>query len=151
MNDRYLFRGKALRDTDLFTRGEWVQGQAHLTEDTACIILGVAYTPGGGFNADAVLVNPATVGQCTGLRDRNGQLIYEGDIVKVTQPSWPKVEIAHIQYRTENACFASWRRWRDYKENSQETPRILGNYGLRSNEEYEVVGNIHDNPELLAL
>lgn len=77
--DRYTFRGKRLDN------GEWVYGAIN-----SFMIVPI-------FEKDArkewyvwdvkddewIEVDPATIGQCTGIKDKNGNLIYEGDIVTV--------------------------------------------------------------------
>jgi len=69
MDDRFIFRGK-------LSNGQWAYG------NLACKINGLFIitpdeTPIGRYGA----VDPATVGQCTGQRDKNGALIYEGDVL----------------------------------------------------------------------
>ena len=87
MNDRYLFRGKRLDN------GEWVVGyrvhediirnynsgcriQHDIDQETTSMSIDC------DFECRAVRVDPATVGQCTELKDKNGELIFEGDVVK---------------------------------------------------------------------
>jgi hypothetical protein len=70
MNERHLFRGKRIKNE------EWIQG--YLWDDrpngpaTIC-------NPSIG----PCIIDPATIGQCTGLQDKNGKLIFEGDRVRV--------------------------------------------------------------------
>lgn len=79
MENRYLFRAKR---TDT---GEWVEG--HLitdeTDDSKCFIGYVIGTDEDGtpHDLDVVQVEPSTICRCTGLRDMNGKLIWENDIV----------------------------------------------------------------------
>ncbi|WP_242300424.1 MULTISPECIES: YopX family protein [unclassified Bacillus cereus group] len=76
--------------------------------------------------------------QYTGLKDKNGKEIYEGDIVKLLHAAHEENEIGKIIYRDDEAAF-----------------RIFTNYLLERNlgslvsSELEVVGNIYENPELL--
>ena len=78
---------------------------------------------------DEVAAN--TVGQYTGLTDKNGKKIFDGDIVKY------KEENGEIVYHDQEAmfvvCFDTWFTDFDHL------------YG----KDVEIVGNIHDNPELL--
>lgn len=72
-------------------------------------------------------VIPETIGQCTGIKDKNGKLIFDGDIVY----------ISHLdRYGT-----VEWQ-----ESEAKYVVRILG-YRMTMDEcEYEVIGNMHDNP-----
>lgn len=81
-------------------------------------------------------VDPSTLGECTGLRDKNGKLIFEGDIIKVGNYTGNlKIEYGVVRYDNKSSVFF-------VKYSNME------NY-LDEEDEMEVIGNIHDNPELL--
>ena len=85
-----------------------------------------------------------TIGQCTGLKDKNGKLIYEGDVLRYRKEEYndewkkskvvwsgdydyPAFDIDDIQFDTSNGL----------------------SYLIGDNWEFEVIGNIYENPELL--
>lgn len=85
-----------------------------------------------------VLVIPETIGQYTGLIDKNGTKIFEGDIVIVDMVHTPKMT-GIVEYHKD---FFGGKF-----EGVTPTQHCL-DYAMR-NGEVEVIGNIHDNPELL--
>ena len=84
-------------------------------------------------------VDIKTIGQYTGLTDKNGKRIFEGDVCKNTKTG----KIVSVQWHGTMAGYV----WSKRKENNQH----LFDFGelFRVYDKYEVIGNIHDNPELL--
>ena len=119
-----LFRGK----TD---KGEWVQGYYVKGATRHCIIKSLAGYP----RYDVI---PSTIGQYTGLTDKNGTKIFEGDIV-VTSIKGNNT-VCKVTWADNVAQFQLWQL---HTIPNTSTALNLGNYDC------EVIGNIHDNPELL--
>lgn len=133
--NRGLWRGKR------FDNGEWINGYYVEFEigkkPIPCIIpfsqLCNVFPDKGVYQVD-----PSTLGRCSEVPDKNGKLIFEGDIVTVIQSK--NKAMATIYY--ENGAFIV-------------TP-VSGNIYERTLWDYwyndwaiEIIGNIHDNPELL--
>ena len=131
MNDRYLFRAKRIDN------GEWAKGSLFAEGEITEIIRGTCNTIG----IEGVDVNPETICQCTGLKDKNGKLIWENDIVGF----WDT-------YSTENGqaemdCIGKVV-WDDETISFQVTNRLYAE-SYEVLDECSVIGNIFDNPELM--
>lgn len=84
---------------------------------------------------------PETLGQFIGLLDKNGKKIFEGDIVKHKMFEWDKPVYEVVEWDDDNSC--GFEPFSDSRQN-------CGHCGGGMSPEYcEVIGNIHDNPELV--
>jgi len=139
MQDRYLFRGKRLDNE------EWVEGfywriqnddssyDEYILLDITCHISNLTQT--------RFKIDPSTVGQCTGLRDKNGRLIFEGDIFLAGYYKW-KCKVVRDE---KCARFIGLTNDKDVKIVYVE---MVDKHDISA---VEVVGNIFDNPELLEV
>ena len=128
-----LFRGKRL-DT-----GEWVEGGFAQIDLTTRIV-------GQGILVDAIhyIVDPATIGQFTGILDRNGNRIFEGDIVEQNWYDYDEPSddsFGEVMFCEYDSSFSVMDKEKDWF-----VP--LGRCHAY-HWEAEVIGNIHDNPELM--
>ena len=102
-----LFRGKENPS------GKWVEGflvgHCHIGDWVSC-----------------APIHSKTVGQFTGLTDKNDKRIFEGDIIKLSQSG----KCYEVKYKS--GCFC-----------------IGINWAISHEPDCEIIGNIHDNPELL--
>lgn len=114
------FRGKALSDDHT----TWLYGNLNVNDDGKAAIMRI-----GDFWS-LQRVNPDTVGQFTGLYDAEGREIYEGDVVCIDDWSSP----SYIRWDFVTASFVV-DRW----------SMNLVHVGA-----IKIVGNVHDDPELLA-
>ena len=174
-----IFRGKR---TD---NGEWVEGNLvwiknYEEQPYQCFIISqLSYLEYGEFD-EMYQVFPETVGQYTGLTDRNGKKIFEGDVVKCMHhwrlQKYPIIDIDEEKYFFEQKIRGAYGKGVD-KENifiSCERYYYFRNYaveyfernsgfrvrnggcfhaltrGYIFNRSLEIIGNIHDNPELLT-
>ena len=130
-----VFRGKRIAN------GEWIEGyiteHTMITHDMQSYIGWVIECKKTElYEYNWYEVDPVTVGQYTGLKDKNGKRIFEGDIV--TRILFDKLYQYEVAYQPGYASFDGIRKGGFIS---------FGNDG----DCFEVIGNIHDNPELLEV
>lgn len=134
---KIVFRGKRIEN------GEWVEG--YLVKLPSAIQIGSDYSPwyiivppvdpdddGGRYNVD-----PETVGQYTGLTDKNGKKIFEWDVVKTEKFNAPN-KLYIIKFDLLLGAFIG-----------EDDGTMYFTTFDGDSDQFEVIGNIHDNPELL--
>lgn len=141
MKDRYLFKAKRADN------GEWVQGYYAKGLDvfTDCEEAHIIFEPNTMFYSSGETdgwykVDPTTICQCTGLKDKNGNMIWENDICD-RKEQYPEI----VKY-----CNGDWTLDYSYVSNKKSGANYC-NLGFYTEERkcVEVIGNIFDNPELL--
>ena len=139
-----LFRGKEKNS------GEWIYGDLrHISDGHSGYILCIVDNTNGRNNdVIGVEVVPETVGQYTGLTDKNGVMIFEGDIVKGT--AYSATMIGVIVWIDEISSFGV-RYVNAPNPTAWVNSAILRCAAIGKTDEFaaEVIGNIYDNPELL--
>lgn len=149
MNNRYLFRGKR-KDN-----GEWVEGYYACQSNHSCFQSSLKYQHFiyrdicldfnlGGL--EEIEVIPETVGQCTGLKDKNGKWIFEGDVVKLVDATngieWNGYIVFGNPYGEYNW---GWNIMRISGDSNVNTNILLWVEMEEIGVCCEVIGNIHDN------
>ena len=128
-----LFRGKRLDN------GAWVYGSLLQVEcEDGSIVTAIFDRKDSGGDAE---VHPSTVGQYTGMRDKKGKRIFEGDMVSTD------IERPYLIVEFRDGCFMfncndGGEDYYDIMLPILKDPQSVYKYG-------EVIGNIHDNTEIL--
>lgn len=143
-----LFRGKRVDNS------EWAEGFVIQNMQRSKTYIGDTF--------EIVEVDPVTVGQYTGLTDKSGKRIFEGDIVKYTfdSPDDPtatenglKLRVGRVFWQEWRATFAVTGGRNGSTSLNQDVAVYVRGRGIyqyvRGANTVEVIGNIYDNPELL--
>ena len=134
----HKFRGKRIDN------GKWVYGSLLSIAGLCSIeresqgqhIHSIIKTEFGDLALEAVAVIPETVGQFTGLKDKNDKEIYEGDVVRWDDKASTDDEIIRQSVVSfQNGFFGVMGNW------------AMGEMWDRKS--FEIIGNIHENPKLL--
>ena len=138
MENRFLFRGKRIDN------GEWIVGSLivdkhqHIETGEQIEIIGIYPSEYKDFSKR---IDPSTICQCTGLKDKNGKLIFENDILSGhIDVEFPEDETRKRVVWHENGWCTNELRCDDYEK--------LDDF---DSEKFEVIGNMIDNPELLEV
>ena len=134
MNDRYLFRAKRKNWKQLPKEMWWVEGYLYGIWERRYILWGMINDV-----PDMIEVDPSTICQCTGLKDKNGKLIWENDVIE----AWSQGRCAtgKIKHRIDGTwiMYPAW-------QNGEMWYLLPNDNGITT---VEVISNIFDNKELL--
>lgn len=152
MNREIVFRGK------LVDNGEWVKGYFFKWpcvswKELSCVIVPVIGLENG--IAEQTIVDPATVGQWTGLIDKNGKKVFEGDILQFGERRlvvWWNGEA--FQWQAKSVLGYNLIYYTIYDDTDWtniDLGWIYAEVPSTGKMATEIVGNIYDNPELLEV
>lgn len=140
-----LFRGKRMC-LDEWVEGYFLKAKMYRRDEELCEFISIPHPETEGMPSDTLLVDPDTIGQFTGKKDVNGTKVFEHDILQIftvwADGTREKAGIAIVQWRENDQCYVLTTKEGYHIDD-------FGNLGRP--EYYEVIGNIHDNPELLEV
>jgi len=153
MNDWHMFRGKR-HDADIWDYGYLTLGRTWRRDIEEVL---TPHIETRHENPTRLLLNeidPATIGQCTGLKDRHGKLIFDGDLCK---GEYREIEVDKDgkPYEGDNVC--TYIEVVRYCVDQGGYMLTTGNDGemsvldINAAARVEVVGNVHDNADLLEV
>lgn len=152
MKREIKFRGKRI-DKDVFVFGDMLTGMGY-KKGKFYILPHLTYYPGDCNSLDGYEVIPETVGQFTGLLDKNGKEIYEGDVIEIKEiGGYGCKRKGVVEYDVDDCAFVVRVLRPSWESIVRLSTRVQicadGNCTLEYINQYTVIGNIHDNPELL--
>ena len=137
--------------------GKWVEGCLVVTPQGDAYIISTAETKRDVnvlINQCSLNVDPETVGQYTGLTDKNGKRIFEGDILQGEQYPFKSngkynyfVEVCYWDNAPEFGIYTFKNPKADIRGVSEGNTDDMQDW---ESSDWEIIGNIHDNPELLG-
>lgn len=134
----YLFRGKR-KDNGEWVAGWYVKCQGKINPGIGYILPlvdALKFEDGKIYIGGFIEVDPATVGQYTGLMDKHGVKIFDGDVLNVTTAYFGNIEKQRVAVE-----------WNDNIENDSFGEPHTSGYCIHGYD-WEIIGNIHD-PKLL--
>lgn len=143
---KILFRGKRVDN------GEWVYGNLIITErliGTECYISSQTGIDNG--KSFKFSVDPSTVGQYTGLIDKNSKKIFEGDILSIAQKGNGIGDYFYPPLKYPSNAIVKWDKCSWMWEIIAEQRYYLTFPDAWCHFECKIIGDIHDNPELLEV
>ena len=133
-----LFRGKCNKTCKY--NGQWIEG--FYGEDDGKSI--IAHSTDRGLIG--YFCDPDSIGQYTGLTDKNGKKIFEGDIIKIVPDYDYSDDYSISKVYSYNGVFCV-----DYHGDDFDSTALGFLDDYLPDGDFEVIGNIHDNPELLEV
>lgn len=144
MKDRYLFKAKRIDWREFPEKEQWIIGYYVLGFNEYEQPVHLIFEPTSMFFSHGETdgwteIDPSTICQCTGLKDKNGKLIWENDIVKDEKGNFYKAIWQNEYHQFSWSCVKS------------DVFSIGAKWNLWSFKRFEigVIGNIFDNKELL--